>query len=136
MVTLTLDLPTLYGDHHVIEVRALLAGLPGVRPLVASSAWQAVELEYDPARITPADIRAALAARGYTADPGLPAASARRAGGTEFALGPGAVEQFAETTPAWEAPGPCPGFSVLRPGAGQPADPGPGAPEGGGGIDA
>lgn len=123
MERLTLELPTMYGDHHVVEVRALLAGLPGVRPLVASAAWQKVVVEFDPAQITPAAIAAALAARGYTTDPvGVPAISARHGEYTEFALGPGSIEQFIEKVPAWSPLGPCPGFSVRQPGDVHPAD--------------
>ena len=123
MERLTLELPTMYGDHHVVEVRALLAGLPGVRPVVASAAWQKVVLDFDPAQTGPTAIKAALAERGYTADPiGVPAVSARLAGMTEFAQGSGIIERFIEAVPAWSPLGPCPGFSVRHPGDEHPAD--------------
>jgi copper chaperone CopZ len=113
----------MYGDHHVVEVRGLLAGLPGVRPVFASAAWQKVALEYDPALIGPAQIRQALAARGYTGDPiSMPPVSSRHGELTEFALAPGAVEQFIEKVPSWSPLGPCPGFSVRYPGEEHPAD--------------
>jgi copper chaperone CopZ len=124
MERLTLDLPTMYGDHHVTEVRGLLSALPGVRPLYVSAAWQKVELEYDPAQTGPQLIRQALAARGYTADPvGVPPVSSRNKTLTEYAFGPGAVEQFVEKVPAWGAPSaPCPGFEIRHPGEVHPAD--------------
>jgi copper chaperone CopZ len=123
MERLTLELPTMYGDHHVVEVRHLLAGLPGVRPVFASAAWQKAVLEYDPAQIDPAQIKHALAARGYTSDPiGVPPVSSRHGELTEFALAPGAVEQFVEKVPTWSPLGPCPGFEIRQPGAVHPAD--------------
>lgn len=123
MERLILDLPTMFGDHHVVEVRNLLAGLPGVQPVVASAAWQQVVLNYDPARTDAAAIKQALAARGYTSDPvGNPPASARLGAFTDFALAPGAVEQFVEKVPTWSPLGPCPGFSVRHPGEEHPAD--------------
>lgn len=123
MERLTLELPTMYGDHHVVEVRGLLAGLAGVRPVVASAAWQKVVLDYDPAQISPAQIKLALAERGYTDDPiSVPPVASRHGELTEFALAPGAFEQFVEKVPAWSPLGPCPGFSVRHPGEEHPAD--------------
>lgn len=123
MERLTLDLPTMYGDHHVVEVRGLLSALPGVRPVYASAAWQKVVLEYDPARTSLEAVKQALARRGYTSDPiGNPPTSARLGEFTEFALAPGAVEQFVEHVPTWSPLGPCPGFEIRQPGAVHPAD--------------
>lgn len=124
MERLTLELPTMYGDHHVVEVRALLAGLPGVKPVVASAAWQKVVLDYDPAQSSPEAILAALAERGYSNDPvGMPAVSARLTGLTEFAQGSSLqIERFIEPLPNWSPLGPCPGFSVRQPGDEHPAD--------------
>lgn len=123
MERLTLDLPTMYGDHHVIEVRNLLSALAGVRPVYASAAWHQVVCEYDPAQTSPEIIQQALAQRGYTSDPiGNPPTSARVGALTDFALAPGAVEQFMEKVPSWSPLGPCPGFEVRHPGAEHPAD--------------
>ncbi len=126
MQPLTLELPTMYGDHHVLEVRQILAGLPGVaaETLKVSAARQRVELEYDPAQSAPDAIAQALAARGYTREPDPLVRVAPRTGRLSgHALGPGAVEQFVEKVPTWGAPfGPCPGFEILNPGQTHPAD--------------
>src|SRR4030065_331246 len=65
MKTYTLDLPTLYGDHHVIEVRRILLALPGVQDVYASSAFQVVEVTYDPDQINDLEIAVKLDAAGY-----------------------------------------------------------------------
>ena len=51
MEVLNLDLPTMYGDHHVTEVRRLLLEIPGVEDVYASSGFHMVEVKYDPAKL-------------------------------------------------------------------------------------
>ena len=65
MKTFTLDLPALYGDHHVIEVRRILFELPGVEEVYASSSFHVVEVTYDPGRTDEAAITACLGEAGY-----------------------------------------------------------------------
>ncbi len=65
MDILTIDLPTLYGDHHVTEVRRLLLDIPGVDDVYASSCFQVVRITYDPERTGEAAIRARLDEAGY-----------------------------------------------------------------------
>lgn len=123
MPRLTLQLPGLYGDHHVVEVRALLSALPGVQPVMVSAAWQAVVLDYDPAQIGPGLIRQALRARGYTDEPrGVPGSTSRTQ--PSAGLGPGAIQALTPIIPTWSPPGPCPGFEIRQPSAGgsHPAD--------------
>lgn len=72
MEKFTLDLPTMYGDHHVTEVRRILFELPGVEDVYASSAFRAVEVSYDPAKLTPETIRTVLDEAGYTGDLPVP----------------------------------------------------------------
>jgi len=38
-----LELPAMYGDHHVTEVRHILLGLDGVKDVYASSGFRVVE---------------------------------------------------------------------------------------------
>ena len=64
METLTFDLPTMYGDHHVMEVRRLLLEMPGVEDVYASSGFQIVEVMYDPAKVTADAMRARLRDEG------------------------------------------------------------------------
>ena len=65
METLTIDLPTMYGDHHVVEVRGLLTRLPGVEEVYASSAFHLVRVQIDPTQIDELTIRTKLQAAGY-----------------------------------------------------------------------
>ncbi len=60
-----LNLPAMYGDHHVIEVRRILLGLPGVSSVFASSAFRSAEITFDPALTGVEQISAAMGAAGY-----------------------------------------------------------------------
>jgi copper chaperone CopZ len=72
METLTLILPAMFGDHHVIEVRRVLLELPGITEVYASSYAQTVDLTYNPAEIDPDVIRGRLAEAGYDEDWAMP----------------------------------------------------------------
>ncbi len=60
--------PKLYADHHVTAVRELLARLPGVQEVYASSAFKRVVVSFDPAAASADTIRAALQQAGYGPD--------------------------------------------------------------------
>ena len=62
----TIELPSMYGDHHVIEVRRILLEMPGVDEVYASSGFQVVEVDYDPEKTEAADIKAKIEEAGYT----------------------------------------------------------------------
>lgn len=47
MQTKRFEMPALFGDHHVLEVRRILLELPGVKEVYASSAFQLVDVKYD-----------------------------------------------------------------------------------------
>lgn len=68
----TLDLPTMYGDHHVLEVRRILLAIPGIEDVYASSAFRAVEVTYDPAKVTPETFIGKLDQAGYSGDLQVP----------------------------------------------------------------
>jgi copper chaperone CopZ len=72
MESLTLDLPAMYGDHHVTEVRKILLAIPGVTDVYASSAFQVVTATYDPVRTDASTIRARLGEAGYLEDLATP----------------------------------------------------------------
>lgn len=72
MEKIVFDTPAMYGDHHVLEVRRLLLALPGVEEVNASSCFQAVEVHYDPDKITPEKIKAVLEENGYLDDLPIP----------------------------------------------------------------
>jgi copper chaperone CopZ len=61
----TFETPALYGDHHVSEVRRILLELTGVCEVYASSAFQIIEVQYDPAKIKAEQITACLEEAGY-----------------------------------------------------------------------
>ena len=65
METLSIDLPAMYADHHVVEVRGLLLKLPGVEDVYASSAFHIVRVRVDPAKINEAALRSKLSEAGY-----------------------------------------------------------------------
>jgi copper chaperone CopZ len=60
--------PKLYADHHVMHVREVLAGLPGVQEVYASSAFKRVAVSFDPAVTSAAVIQGALQGAGYGSD--------------------------------------------------------------------
>ena len=65
METVTYEIPILYGDHHVIEIRRLLLSTPGVEEVYASSAFRVVDVTYDPARTDEGAITKELSSAGY-----------------------------------------------------------------------
>lgn len=65
METKTFEAPALYGDHHVSEVRRILLELPGVSEVYASSAFQVIEIKFDPKKVTPEKISECLEQAGY-----------------------------------------------------------------------
>ena len=65
METKTFEAPALYGDHHVSEVRRILEGLTGVSDVYASSAFQVIEVTFDPEKISAEEISKQLENEGY-----------------------------------------------------------------------
>ena len=59
------DLPAMYGDHHVLEVRRLLLEMPGVLDVYASSAFHVVEVTFNPEKATPEQFINKLDEAGY-----------------------------------------------------------------------
>ena len=75
MQKLTLQLPLMYGDHHVSEVRRILLETPGVEQVYASSCFQLAEVTYDPSRVDADAITSRLDKAGYLGDPAAPSES-------------------------------------------------------------
>jgi len=127
MQTLTINLPAMYGDHHVTEVRRILLDMPGVQEVYASSCFQVVEVTYDPAKVSADAITARLGKAGYLQDLVTPvevpaAFDPTSAKGNTFFRHTVAYEQtkqvigFAQRVtwhgrPLW----PCPGMDVIKP---------------------
>ena len=72
MASLSLELPSMYGDHHVINVRQILLEMDGVNEVYASSGFRVVEVEYNSKKTPKKDLIAALEKAGYTSDFNLP----------------------------------------------------------------
>lgn len=120
MKILSLDLPIMYGDHHVTEVRHLLLELPGVSDVYASSSFQVVEVEYDEAELGPDQIKAILSEAGYLGE--LPVTVERGAIGERE---DGDKPYFRQSV-AYEQTGRSIGFAQEVPFAGRPLWPCPG----------
>ena len=72
MKTVTYDLPNLYGDHHVLEVRRILLAIPGVEDVYASSAFHMVEVTYDPKITNDLEFSLKLDQAGYLQEWSVP----------------------------------------------------------------
>lgn len=73
MEKLVLDVPSLYGDHHVSEARRILLELPGISDIYASSAFHTIEVTYDPSKVDPNTIQTSLSETGYLGELPMPA---------------------------------------------------------------
>ena len=68
----SITVPAMYGDHHVLEVRNILLGLPGIEEVNASSCFQIVEVDFDPTKVSVDDIEARLGEAGYLDELAVP----------------------------------------------------------------
>lgn len=127
METFTLDLPSLYGDHHVLEIRRLLSEMPGIQDIYASSCFHLVQVNYDPALVNPEAIEAVLDQAGYLQEFMLPAETGLPAYGVDesesflrhTAAYPNVkqVVSFAQRVPFYGAQlWPCPGLGLIEKG--------------------
>jgi len=65
METVTMKVPAMWADHHVLIVHSLLAGMDGVSDVVASSKNREITVSYDPGSVDLGVIEGTLAAAGY-----------------------------------------------------------------------
>jgi copper chaperone CopZ len=68
----TFDVPALYGDHHVTEVRRILLQVEGITEVYASSAFQIIEVTYDESMINDLEIAIMLDEAGYLGEWSVP----------------------------------------------------------------
>ncbi len=124
MERFSLDLPAMYGDHHVTEVRRLVLALPGVDEVYASSSFQVVEVTYDETQLDPEQIKATLEEAGYIGELPIPvekgALEEQKNGEKPFFRHTAAYAQtgkavsFAQKVPFLGRPlWPCPGMGPL-----------------------
>ena len=59
------EAPALFGDHHVSEVRRILLDMTGVSDVYASSAFQVIEVTFNPEAVQAEQIRTRLEEAGY-----------------------------------------------------------------------
>ncbi|MBM3694990.1 MAG: heavy-metal-associated domain-containing protein [Actinobacteria bacterium] len=124
MTSLTVGVPTMYADHHVVEVRRILSEIPGVERINASAAFQVVEIGFDPERTSADVLRRTLDEAGYLGPLPIPAESGKPAVGRDGATyfrHTAAVEAAGSTVSfgqdiafAGRALWPCPGMGSGR----------------------
>lgn len=119
------ELPAMYADHHVVEVRRLLLEIPGVQDVYASSAFKVADVTFDPDKVSEGEISTQLTEAGYLGDltiieeAGIPATSINGDGvyfrhtevyeNTKETIGFSQVVSNAGR-PLW----PCPGMGVIK----------------------
>ncbi len=78
---MVLEMPALYADHHVVEVRRILFELPGIQDVYASSGFHIVEVVYDPEVLEARKIRDVLDQAGYLGELDIPSETGKPASG-------------------------------------------------------
>ena len=73
MDKINLNLPTMYGDHHITEVRRILLAIPGIDAVYASGSLRIAQVRFDPAVTSEDAIRSTLEAAGYAESLSMPA---------------------------------------------------------------
>jgi copper chaperone CopZ len=72
MKELIFEMPSMYGDHHVLKIRDALTDIEGVKEIYASSAWKQIMIKYEPKKVKPADLETVLSDAGYPPNEGEP----------------------------------------------------------------
>lgn len=125
MEKIAIDVPAMYGDHHVLEVRGILLAAAGVKEVYASSCFRSVEVSFDPGQTNADEITHLLDEAGYLEPLRVPAESGvavtEENGQKAFFRHTTAFEQakqvvsFAQNVAYTERVlWPCPGVGVLR----------------------
>ena len=65
MKDIVIDVPAMYADHHVLQVRQALLGIEGVGEVVASAAKRKVAVRFDESATSLEVVRETLASAGY-----------------------------------------------------------------------
>ncbi len=71
MKNIVLDVPGMYGDHHVLRIRQILLGLGGVTQVTASAGRRKVGIGFDEKTTSAEAIQEALASAGYPPESAL-----------------------------------------------------------------
>ena len=99
MTSVAIDLPLMFADHHVVEVRRILFEIPGVEEVNASSSFQVVKVEYDPEKTSEDILKQALDKNAYLGDLEVPLESGKPAVGSD-------EKTYFRHSAAYEAAGP------------------------------
>jgi hypothetical protein len=123
MEMIRFEAPALFGDHHVLEVRRILLELGGVQDAYVSSAFQVIEVSFDPQKIQAKEIEDRLRQAGYLNELAIVAESqdpeGRKAGDGVFRhtatyeAVKGTVAFAQRVQPGGRALWPCPGFGTI-----------------------
>jgi copper chaperone CopZ len=119
MTSVAIDLPLMYADHHVVEVRRILLETPGVETVNASSAFQVVKIEFDPDKTSEDALKQILDENGYLGDLQVPLESGEPAVGSDG-------DSYFRHSAAYEAAGTDISFGQEITGSGRPLWPCPG----------
>ncbi|HTX69262.1 MAG TPA: heavy-metal-associated domain-containing protein [Thermoleophilia bacterium] len=68
MEQVTVSIPSLWADHHVLAVRDILCSLSGVAAVDASALRHLATVSFDPTAIAPERLAESLVAGGYPPD--------------------------------------------------------------------
>ena len=115
----------MYGDHHVVEVRRILATIPGVQDIYASSAFRVVQVTYDESQTNDIDLQAKLDNAGYLGDWSILTETGQAVestdGSSPFMRHTTTYEQVQKTVSFSQTAGyqgrplwPCPGMGVIK----------------------
>jgi copper chaperone CopZ len=123
--SVTFQVPTMYGDHHVVEVRRILSVIPGVQDIYASSAFHIVQVTYDEGQTNDLDLQVKLDNAGYLGEWSFLTETGKAMSSGEgtqpFLRHTATYEQLKQTVsfsqnvsyqgrPLW----PCPGMGVIK----------------------
>lgn len=64
----TFSIPSMYADHHVLQVRQALGGLDGVESVLASATKRVVVVEHDDGLVSAQALGQALQEAGYAVE--------------------------------------------------------------------
>lgn len=121
----TIDVPAMYGDHHVTDVRRILLESPGVLDVYASSSFRVVDINYDPNLTNDLELSLKLDEAGYLGEWSFleePEEAAVKSGNNSHSFRHTSHYEQTKTTvsfghevlsagnPLW----PCPGMGVIR----------------------
>jgi len=83
MTSVSIEVPLMFADHHVVEVRRILFEIPGVEEVNASSSFQVVKVDFDPDKTSEDIVKQKLDENGYLGDLQVPLETGEPAVGSD-----------------------------------------------------